>query len=609
MLARADNYEVEEASLNDIRQALRPTFSVREALALRSPQGLCKDASGTTYLPGLPGINNLGCTDYISSVLHLLARVGPMRTHFLLQPHAQAGNHSPVVREFGALMRRLWAPSALRATVTPHAFVSAVSEASNKRFSVGVRSDAVSFLTWLLHRLHVDLLGAYPAHEAGRRAASRAEAGLARRLAAAPSAAKASAPPRPAPGGSSGRWRVAGGSGPGRSVVSECFQGEVQVQTLRGAIVSRAAADAAAGGGEGQADAAADAALWEAAGRGQATVETRVVTTQMLSLDLPPPPLFRSAEGGLDIPQVALSRCLDKFGGVVSTAEIVGGEPVRRRYSLVRAPLFLLLHARRFVSNGFFLEKNPTIVTFPLKGLSAEAAMHPLADSALFEGTLPAPSAAASPAASASANAVPPSAAGSSSSSSSLSATSSSHSKAVFTLPPTPSDAASLPWPALRRLCARAGLAEEAAAATSIQERCGIARRAWALLCSHRYDLLGTVVHGGGSASAATSSAEDAHDAEVKVGASRARRRAAASAEAERSGRIGQGSVATLARGADAAGLEDAASTGSYRCAVLSEAAGAWFEADDNDVRKVLAQSIAVSEAYLLLYTKSEALV
>ena len=33
------------------------------------------------------------------------------------------------------------------------------------------------------------------------------------------------------------------------------------------------------------------------------------------------------------------------------------------------APPYLLLHMKRFVSNQFFLEKNPTIVSAPLKNL------------------------------------------------------------------------------------------------------------------------------------------------------------------------------------------------------------------------------------------------
>lgn len=41
----------------------------------------------------------------------------------------------------------------------------------------------------------------------------------------------------------------------------------------------------------------------------------------------------------------------------------------RVSYRLTKLPEYLVLHLKRFNKNNFFLEKNPTIVTFPTKGL------------------------------------------------------------------------------------------------------------------------------------------------------------------------------------------------------------------------------------------------
>ena len=41
----------------------------------------------------------------------------------------------------------------------------------------------------------------------------------------------------------------------------------------------------------------------------------------------------------------------------------------RRTFRLLRVPPFLLLHVRRFQRNQFVLEKDPTIVNFPMKGM------------------------------------------------------------------------------------------------------------------------------------------------------------------------------------------------------------------------------------------------
>ena len=42
-------------------------------------------------------------------------------------------------------------------------------------------------------------------------------------------------------------------------------------------------------------------------------------------------------------------------------------------YTLTALPRYLLLHVKRFTKNNFFMEKNPTIVTFPLRGLDLGA--------------------------------------------------------------------------------------------------------------------------------------------------------------------------------------------------------------------------------------------
>lgn len=41
----------------------------------------------------------------------------------------------------------------------------------------------------------------------------------------------------------------------------------------------------------------------------------------------------------------------------------------RRKMRLTRLPNFLALHLRRFSRNNFFVEKNPTLATFPVRGL------------------------------------------------------------------------------------------------------------------------------------------------------------------------------------------------------------------------------------------------
>lgn len=87
----------------------------------------------------------------------------------------------------------------------------------------------------------------------------------------------------------------------------------------------------------------------------------------MLMLDLPPAPLFKdSVLDKVTIPQVPIQDLLRKYDGTTVQDDPRTG---RRRLQITRLPKFLVLHVKRFVKNQFFVEKNPTIVNFPVKGL------------------------------------------------------------------------------------------------------------------------------------------------------------------------------------------------------------------------------------------------
>jgi len=84
-----------------------------------------------------------------------------------------------------------------------------------------------------------------------------------------------------------------------------------------------------------------------------------------LSLDVPPPPLYTDAEKENIIPQVPLFSLFDKFDGV--TEHRKGN--LAHTYKLIKLPRYLILYIKRFTKNNFFMEKNPTIVNFPIKNL------------------------------------------------------------------------------------------------------------------------------------------------------------------------------------------------------------------------------------------------
>ena len=108
MYCLPDNYEVSDRSLDDIRHVLNPSFSSEEV----GPEGIsqvrliihaqpnltaplftstpqiprldvdvkwARALDGTEYMPGLVGLNNMRANDYANVVVHILARVAPVR--------------------------------------------------------------------------------------------------------------------------------------------------------------------------------------------------------------------------------------------------------------------------------------------------------------------------------------------------------------------------------------------------------------------------------------------------------------------------------------------------------------------------------------------------
>jgi U4/U6.U5 tri-snRNP-associated protein 2 len=129
---------------------------------------------------------------------------------------------------------------------------------------------------------------------------------------------------------------------PGSSVIQRIFQGKLKVESQ--AITART-------------DTQQDRLRFEEA----ADVKVDIARFLLLTLDLPPTPLFQDEQERNIIPQVPLTTLLAKYNGV--TAQELNAQ--RRRYRLMHPlPPFLLLHIKRFSHNRFVAERNPTIVTF-----------------------------------------------------------------------------------------------------------------------------------------------------------------------------------------------------------------------------------------------------
>lgn len=84
-----------------------------------------------------------------------------------------------------------------------------------------------------------------------------------------------------------------------------------------------------------------------------------------LTLDIPPPALYKEDTDETSVPNCHLFEVLQKFNGKI----VVEGRRERRLYRIKKFPKYLIVHYKRFTKNEFFREKNPTIVNFPMNNL------------------------------------------------------------------------------------------------------------------------------------------------------------------------------------------------------------------------------------------------
>jgi len=88
-------------------------------------------------------------------------------------------------------------------------------------------------------------------------------------------------------------------------------------------------------------------------------------------LDLPKKPLFENSSEKINIPQINIDLLFQKFDGKTFTEDHIKG--TKKLYHIVKLPKNLILYFKRFEKNSFFMEKNNTIINFPIKRLSLES--------------------------------------------------------------------------------------------------------------------------------------------------------------------------------------------------------------------------------------------
>ncbi|RHN61696.1 putative ubiquitinyl hydrolase 1 [Medicago truncatula] len=151
-----DGYEVNDPSLDDIWHVLNPRFTAKDFEQLDKNKQWSRAIDGSSYLPGMVGLNNIKETDFVNVTIQSLMRVTLLRNFFLIPENYQHCK-SQLVHGFGELTRKIWHAQNFKGQVSPHEFLQAVMEASKNQFRIGAQSDPAKFMLWLLDTLHADL--------------------------------------------------------------------------------------------------------------------------------------------------------------------------------------------------------------------------------------------------------------------------------------------------------------------------------------------------------------------------------------------------------------------------------------------------------------------
>ena len=118
-------------------------------------------------------------------------------------------------------------------------------------------------------------------------------------------------------------------------------------------------------------------------------IKSQSTPFMILTLDLPPAPLFQDDTEKNIIPQVPLTTVLQKYNGLSAQERM----NTRLRYRLLHPlPPYLIMHIKRFQPNKFLgSQRNPTIVTFNPRSLDMspyvepDPKLHPSAEPIIYD--------------------------------------------------------------------------------------------------------------------------------------------------------------------------------------------------------------------------------
>jgi len=300
-----DNYEVIDPSLADIVYVLNPTFTTEVIRRFETSGREVRAFNGAMYLPGIVGLNNIKANDYCNVILQALSHVKPIRNYFL-----EESNYSGIPRKPGDISFQIVQRfgELLRKLWNPKNFKSHVSP--HEMLQAVVLCSKKKFQ--ITHQgdsvqFLSWLLNALHLALGGTKKVKS-------------------------------------------SVIYKTFSGSMSIESKK---ILPTDVD--------------EARKKELLATGDYDWKKTESPFLYLTAELPPPPLFKDEYQENIIPQVSLYTVLSKFNGETEMTDVKSN--TLRKFHITRLPPYIILYMKRFTKNTFYIEKNPTIVNFPIKAV------------------------------------------------------------------------------------------------------------------------------------------------------------------------------------------------------------------------------------------------
>ncbi|VDD86410.1 unnamed protein product [Enterobius vermicularis] len=310
-----DNYEIIDPSLDDIKYVLKPTYTKNYINSLDQITKMSRAFDGTPYYPGVVGLNNIKANDYENVVLHALSHVPPLRNYFL-----QEENYAMIKR-----------PPGDKLALLPMRFGELIRKLWNpKAFKAHVSPHEMLQATVICSNKKFQITKQGNAAEFLNFLLNTLHIAL------------------------NGTGKTSS------SIVYKIFRGRMREYTRKVIPVETTEE--------------ARKTLLESE---EFKEKMKEIPFLYLTLNLPAAPLYRDELMQNIIPQVPLNVLLTKFNGVTEKEYKTYNENFMKRFELIRLPQYLIITYERFHKNQWFIEKNPTIVNFPISNVDLYECLAP----------------------------------------------------------------------------------------------------------------------------------------------------------------------------------------------------------------------------------------